>query len=75
MTSMTHSSPLRESAASSGMQSLGGLLQSGVELHDQEVHVVFVFGLEGLCDDPSGVPVLHAPERHAVHLQNHLTYP
>lgn len=49
-------------------------LKCHVELCDQEVHVVSVFGLEGLGDDARGFSVLSAPERHAVHLQDHLAH-
>lgn len=50
-------------------------LQEGcVELCDQEVNVVPLFGLEGLSDDASSVLVLTAPQGDTVHFQNHLTH-
>ncbi|TNN41915.1 hypothetical protein EYF80_047911 [Liparis tanakae] len=43
-----------------------------VEVGHQEVHVVPLFGLEGLGDEARGVPVLAAPHGDAVDLQDHL---
>ena len=36
--------------------------------------MVSVFGLEGLGDESGRAAVLHTPQRHAVHLQDHLTH-
>lgn len=35
--------------------------------------MVPLFGLEGLCDEACGVPVLAAPHGNPVYLQDHLT--
>lgn len=49
-------------------------LERHIELGDQKVDVVTLLGLEGLCDDARGLPVLLAPKRHPVHLQDYVAH-
>lgn len=43
-------------------------------LYHQKVHVVLLFGLEGLGDDGGCFLVLASPQRDAVHLQDDVTH-
>lgn len=43
-------------------------------LKHQEVNVILLFGLKGLCDDPGGILVLPTSERDAIDLQDDLAH-
>ncbi len=43
-------------------------------LKHQEVNVIPLFGLEGLCDDPGGILVLPTSQGNAVDLQDDLPH-
>ena len=49
-------------------------LEQHIELGDQKVDVVSLLGLEGLCDDARGLPVLLAPKRQPIHFQDHVPH-
>lgn len=50
------------------------VLQSHVELCDQEVNVVLLFGFKGLRYETCSFPMFLSSERHSVHLQDYLTH-
>lgn len=56
------------------LKSLWHPLQGHIEVSDQELNVVPLFGLEGLRDEPRSLLMLQPPQGHAVHLQDHLTH-
>lgn len=49
-------------------------LEHHIELGDQKVDVVALLGLEGLSNDARGLPVLLAPKRQPIHLQDHVAH-